>query len=567
MDLSLLGEIVTIMASAVAVVYVFRRLNLPPILGFLLTGILIGPGGLGLIHSRHDIEILAEIGVILLLFEIGLEFSLAELWNMRRFILTGGVLQLLGTIAISGFLARGIGLPSSTALFVGLLIGLSSTAIVFRLLSERGEIATIHGRYSTAVLLLQDIMIVPMLLFTPLIAGQGTSLQQSLLTLGRSVAILAAIVAMASWIYPWILEHVIHTRSREIFTLTTLLVVLGTAYLTALSGTSLAAGAFLAGLVVSESEYAYQILTEISPFKDAFNSLFFISIGMLVQPAGWLTDPGWILLVLVVVIVLKALVVFGTGLISRIGWRRSLLAGFALAQVGEFSFILAQEGIQYGIMSEALYQDFLSVSLLSMILTPGLFYLGDVFTDRLEWDSGVELAAGKPSHAHPDIPTDHVIIAGFGPVGQDVARVLEQREIPYVVVELNPQTVRRLDEKRIPVVYGDASRQLILQKSNLSEARALMVTIDDPPYSRRILSVARRLNPEIPVIARTRFLSDIDSLIELGANVVVPEEGEVALQMARSLLQIQDVPESDIERQIRALREHRYEQFRHPSGS
>ena len=586
-DIPILQDLVVVLVASLATVYVLRRLRVPIIVGFIVAGVVIGPGGLSLIEDIHSIELMAEIGVTLLLFTIGLKFSVRELFSMKWFSLTAGGAQLVVTILATVLLLGAFfDFSLQQVIFLGMLVALSSTAIVLRILESRGESYTVHGRFVLGVLIFQDLAVVPLMLVTLLLGkGGGGDWQDIGLTLLESLVFIVALLVVARFLYPWLMEQVVRTRSREIFILTTILVALGTAWLGSRFGFSLPLGAFLAGIVISESEYSHQILAEITPLTDIFNSIFFVSIGMLVVPSLWIDDPLLFAGLTVAVIVLKALVVGLIALASGFGTRVSVLAGIGLAQIGEFSFVLASAGLVQGLMDGELFSQFLTVSVVTMALTPLLMLLAAATAERVPHGAWMErLAAGtavsgeetgttgKGRFHRPrflrdsivaqapdaDAVEDHVVIVGYGVNGRNVARVLRQIGVHYIVLELNPHTVREGRDQGDEIYYGDAARAQVLRHAGIERARVLIIAIADPSLSRQIVSLARKANPSLKIIARTRFISEAEELYKLGADEVIPEEFETSLELAGIVMSAYGAAERIIEKEKAAIRSERY---------
>ena len=590
----ILKDLVIVLTVALAAVYGLRRARLPTVVAFLVAGVLIGPGGLGLVSDRHSIEVIAELGVALLLFSVGLKLSLRDLSRMGRQVLGGGGLQTTLTIAAAAALWKLLGVEAPTGVFYGYLLAMSSTAIVLKLLEERGETDAAHGRFGLSVLVFQDLAVVPMVLSLPLLARTGNlGWDAALLTLAKSLGMVAGIILAARFVFPWLIERAVRSRSREAFTLTTILVALGTAWLGAQAGLSLPLGAFLAGLVVSDSEYSQQVLAEVGPLRDALGGLFFISVGMLADPALWLERPLQFLGLSLGVMLAKALIVFGVALLFGLGARVGVLAGLGLAQIGEFSFLLAQSGASLGLIGGDRYQQFLAVSVLTMTLTPFAILLAPRLAapaERVAWPSlpwtpstsrspapegtaaagaarrgdavgaAVAEAAGSASAGGAAVAAaaGHVVIVGYGLNGGNVARVLRGLGIPVVVLELNPATVRRAQARGESVVYGDATNREVLRHTGIERARALVIAIADPVASRQIVAVARSANPGLTVIVRARYVAEVEALHRAGADVVVPEEFETSLELAGAAMATFGASPRMIEREKAAIREGRY---------
>lgn len=563
----ILRDLAIIFAVSLVVVLIFHRVRLPALPGFIVAGVLLGPNALGLVSDVHQVEGLAEVGVILLLFTVGIEFSLSRLREMGRQILAGGGTQVALTVALSCFVAIALGLRWQVAVLLGFLIALSSTAIVLKGLTDQGEIDAPHGRLATGMLIFQDLCVVPMMLVLPFLSGQAASGAAGLLlALGKAVLVVIGVLVLARTVVPRALAVILRTRSRELFLIAVILVGTLTALGTAAAGASLALGAFLAGLVISESDYGHQAMAELLPFRDVFISLFFVAVGMLVQ-IGFLRDHPVMALGGVVLIMggKTLLAAAGPALLGYSG-RVALLAGLGVSQIGEFSFVLAREGRGAALLSEDLYQTFLAVAVLTMLVTPFLLQGGATILDRLE--RLVPLGRLLPglrqgAIAATDQPlTDHVIVAGYGLNGRNLAAALRSIQAPYLIVELNAQTVQQARARGEPAFYGDATREEILRALGAERARLLVVAISDPAATRRMVRVARSLNPRIHIIARTRYVVEIPELTRLGADVVIPEEFETSIEIFARVLAFYDVPHAEIEGLVNQIRASQYAALR-----
>jgi CPA2 family monovalent cation:H+ antiporter-2 len=566
MEIQLLKDIVIIVGLSILVIYICHRIRVPAIVGFLFTGILAGPHGLGLVKAVHEVEILAEIGVVLLLFTIGIEFSLRNLLQIKRSILIGGSLQVLLTILVTFGITRQAGQPFGQSIFIGFLVSLSSTAIVLKLMQERAEVDSPHGRTALAVLIFQDVIIVPMILVTPLLAGATGGLDQSLLALvAKGIGIILLVMLSAKWIVPQFLHQVARTRSRELFLLSVVAVCLAVAWLTSSAGLSLALGAFLAGLIISESEYSHQAFGNILPFRDLFTSFFFVSIGMLLDLGFLLEQPVFIALITFSVLALKAIIAGSVAVLLGFPLRTTILVGFALSQVGEFSFILSKAGVEHHLLGENIFQLFLAVSVLTMAATPFMVALAPGMADFvLRLPLPGRLKSGLHPQAQRKVATqkDHLIIVGFGVNGRNVARVARAAGIPYVVIEMNPDTVRSEQAKGEPIYYGDATQEAVLEHAHIRNAMVVMVAIADPAATRRITDTSRRLNPKAHMIVRTRYLQEMEPLYDLGATEVIPEEFETSVEIFARVLAKYLVPRDEIERLTAEVRSDGYQMFR-----
>ena len=565
-DYSVLGNLLLIYTVSIAVVFLFHQFRLPSIAGFLVAGALIGPHGFNLVSDIATVQVLAEIGIVLLLFTIGIEFSLVQLASLRRLLLIAAPIQVGGVIAIAWVGGTLIGLPTAQAIFWGFLLSLSSTAIVLKALAASGDSDSPHGRATIGILIFQDLAVVPMILLTPILANpSGDSLTPVLLSLGKSIVVVSCIIAAAWYVVPKVLEHIVRSRSRELFLLTIIVMCLGIAWLTSLGGLSLALGAFIAGLVISESEYSHQAIAEVLPFRDSFNSLFFVSIGILMDWRILLEYPFVVTGLLLVVLLVKFLAGAGAVLAVSMPPRAAIMTGIALAQVGEFSFILAQVGQEDKLLSGPPYQIFLAVSICSMIITPFLMQLSPHLARRVEavqrlnhWFPGQTTAHILEVEGRHLRIKDHVIIVGYGLNGRNLARVLSETEVPHVALDLDGDTVRREAQHGLPLYYGDATNPNVLRHVKIEDARVLVVAISDPFMARRAVQVARGLNPNIHIVVRTRYLRELEELHQLGVDDVVPEEFETSIEIFALVLRTYNMPHDFIVRKAEQVRREGY---------
>lgn len=564
MEIDFLKQLLVVLSATIAILYLFQKLRLPAIVGFLLVGLLIGPNGVGLIEGFAQVEILAEIGVALLLFAIGIEFSLAALLSVQWRVIWAGLLQVVATVIVVAALARLLGAPAPQAVFFGFLIALSSTAIVLRIYHDRGELHSIHGRSVSGVLFLQDLGIVPMMLLVPVLGRSATASMWDVLWASLQAAVtLLAIVIVARKLLPRLLHHIAVLKNREVFILVVLWICLGTAWLTAQTGLSLALGALIAGLVISESELSHQIVADVLPLRDCFSGIFFISIGMLLDlnalRADWLSAAGQFL----------AMVIVKGGIAFLVFWAlyrsagTAMTLGFSLAQVGEFSFVLAQTGLRHDLLTGKHQQLFLAAAILSMIATPWLIQIGHRLArglqgrgaaspDRL---AGAAQAAGSSGQGH-------VIIVGYGVNGRNLAHVLKEVGVSYRILELDPDLVRAAAAAGETIHFGDAARPEILRQTGVESARVLVIAISDPSASARIVAQARRLWPDIYIIVRTRYVAEIERLSQLGADEVIPEEFETSIEIFARVLDRYHIPRNLISLQVELIRQGHYGMLR-----
>jgi monovalent cation:H+ antiporter-2, CPA2 family len=552
-----LQDILILLSLALANAFLFSRLKLSPIIGYLTTGLLVGPYGFHLIQGVHEVEMMAEIGVIMLLFTIGLEFSFTRILRLKGMMVKSGLTQVVLTGLLIYGLALGFGLSAKTSGVLGMALALSSTAIVLKLLLERGETNSAHGRISLAILLFQDLCVIFFLVAVPLLAGEAK--EMSLLGLLKAAALMGGLFIFSRYLLQPLLRGVLRTRAPELFRLTILALVLGTAWITQEAGLSLALGAFLAGLALAESDYSHQVLADIIPFRDAFLAIFFISMGMLVNASSLVADWPLILGGFLVLSLVKIFAATVAALWSRYPLRVALLSGLILFQVGEFSFILLRQAMALEVMSEGIYQVTLAIVSLSMMATPLIVARASVVAATFA------ALLGRRAEKWPEEEQErtgnlegHVIIAGYGLSGRNVAKVLRQMRIPYIHIEINGEVVRRARMAGEFIIYGDATSQTVLEGVGIKKARALVLAINDPSALARSIQAARALSQDLYILARTRFVLELDYLTSLGADEVIPDEFEASLQMAACLLRRFAFSEGRTLKLIAALRQEHY---------
>ena len=556
-DLTLLRDLVVLVAIAIPVVALAHRLKIPSVVGFLATGVLIGPHALGLIHEVESVRRLAEIGVVLLLFAIGLELSLARIVKMGTLILRGGLIQVVGTMLVTVAVAVAFDIDMPTAVTLGALAALSSTAIVLKVYKDRGALDSPDGRVIVGILVFQDLAIVPLVLLLQLMGRSGEALGTVAGSVVVSLLVITVMVVAGRFAVPWILARLVDLRNREIFTLGIMFFGLSAAFLTASVGLSLALGAFLAGLVISESEFGFQALSDVLPFRDTFSGIFFTSVGMLLE-IGYVTDNlAAVVLVTIGIIAIKALVATGATLALGRSLQVSLTTGIALAQVGEFSFVLASVALPLGLMTPSLNQLFLGAAVLSMLFTPfGITVARPLATSVARALHRRTDSISDPNEAE-DL-SDHVIIVGYGVNGRNLARVLDGAGIQYVVLEQNGQVVRRGRADLQPIVFGDGTQTHVLEKVGAARARVIVLAISSPSDEHRAVAIARTLNPSIRIVVRTRYVQAIAQLKGVGADEVIAEEFETSLEIFSRVLRHYDIPSNVIDREVDAAREEHY---------
>lgn len=565
----LLTDLLIIFGLSIPVVFTFSKLKIAPLIGFLLAGIIAGPFGFGLIREMESIELLAEIGVVLLLFTIGMEFSLRDLLQLRRIVIFGGGLQLSITTILVAIIFLWLGNSRESSIFLGLLVALSSTAIVLKLLQEKGEIYSLHGRTSLGILIFQDIAAVLIILLIPVLAGTPGTEESFFELILQGLGLIVFTLLSSRYVVPVIMYHVAKTRNNELFLLSVVAIGLSVAWLTSMVGLSLALGAFLAGLIISESEYSVQALGNLIPFRDMFMSIFFISIGMLLDLDILKQHLLLIVAATLTVMLLKVLANSLSTFLIGFPLHTMILVGFSLSQVGEFSFILAKVGFTNGLISSIMYQEFLDVAVLSMVLTPLFMSIGyrtTAFAELLPVPSILKQGwySKVKENESEEKPENHVIIVGFGINGKNVVTAAKAASIPYIVVDMNPEVVRIEKLKEEHIFYGDAAQNAVLEHAGIQTAKAVVVTAGDPASAKRIIEAAQRLNPGIHIIARTHFLSELDKLYALGANEVISDEFESSIELFTRVLHRYLVPSNEIYSLTSTLRADHYKMLRSP---
>ncbi len=574
MDIPVLSDLVVILCISIVVLFVCSSFRIPVIIGYLLTGMIVGPYGLGGVSDVHAVEILAEIGVVLLLFAIGIEFSIEQFMRQKSVVVFGGLLQTGLSITLVYLILTQLGFSSNQSVFIGFLVALSSTAIVLKLLQERGEINSPFGRSALSLLIFQDIIIIPMLLITPILGGRSENVTQALLLMtGKGFILIAAGFLISKYIFPQLLYQIIRLRNRELFLLMVIATGCGVAYASSWLGLSLGLGAFLAGLIISESEYSHQALEGIIPFRDVFLSFFFVSIGMLLDMQNMIVMFPQVLGLAVSVLAAKAILAALALVVLGLPFKNAIIAGLAISQIGEFSFVLIEFGRKFNLVSDEFFQLFLSVSVTTMLVTPIIIaYSRNIANMTLTLPFPMILRNGyRSGKQYSDASeyehlTNHLVIIGFGINGRNLAKAAKTIDIPYIICEMNPDTVMIERKKGEPIFYGDATQKPVLDHTNITRARVMVIAIGDASATRRITEVARSINPDLYIIARTRFVGEVQPLHELGANEVIPEEYETAVAIFHRLLKKYLIPDEQIQELLNSIRSDDYEWFRDPES-
>jgi K+:H+ antiporter len=549
----LLGDVIALLALAAAGLLLGRALRVPAIVAYLVVGVLVGPGVFGLVRHSDAMAELAELGVALLLFGVGIEFSLERLRQILPRMVATGAAQVAITIAVTAVAFRALGTPWPTATFAGFLVSLSSTAIAFKLYDEAGELDAPQGLAAAGILLFQDLALVPMMLLVPVLAAPGERAVWAAATaLGAALIAVAALVFLSRAVLPRLLELVARAGTPELFPIAALVIAFGTALAATGLGLSLPIGAFLAGLALSGSPFAHQVFADLLPLRDAFVAIFFTSIGTLLQPAVLAANPALTAAMLGAVVFKGAVVAAVVGLVWRSS-RLAILSGVALAQIGEFSFVLVRQAVSVRLVSGDVEQAFLGAAIVSMAATPFLLRVGRRVA---------ALDPGSRAIAKPPALAGHVLVIGYGITGQAVARVLRETGIPFEAVDIGAHVVEAGQREGIPVRFGDASRRGVLEELGAARARAAVVAVTDPTGTRRIVSLLRQMNPDIRILVRARRVGEIAELERLGADEVLPSEFETSIELLVRLLTRLGVPRHVVRVQESLIRLHHYQALR-----
>jgi CPA2 family monovalent cation:H+ antiporter-2 len=554
--LNFFHQLIIILGFSIPVIYIFNKIKLPSIIGFLITGIIIGPFGLKLIDDTAGIQFLAQIGVAFLLFTIGIEIQLSRfLKHLSEILLTGG-LQILCTFIVGMLIGLAMQLSFSQSIFMGFILAHSSSALILKILKDRNDEDSPQGRISIGVILFQDVMVVPMMLLIPFLAGSsGPDALMIIWKLVKSILIIVVILVAARYVIPFMLERLVNMNMRDVLVIAAVVIAMGIAGITESLGLSLAIGAFLAGLALSDTDFTHQIISDISPFRDVFLSVFFVSFGMILNLDFLRENPGYIILISLMIILIKATIVFGLVKLLKYPLRVALLSGVLLSQIGEFSFVLASQGFENSIISNEIYQTFIGASVLTFIVTPLLVTLVYYLLDRKNsFDPAREAPPDSSVHL-----SNHVIICGMGLNGRNLVRVLKDTAINYVIIDLNFQKIKKSKSKGDKnTIWGDASNVEILRRANVEAARVMVVAISDRFLTKSCLSNAKAINPKLHVIVRTKYLADIDDLLAMGADDVIPEEFETSIQIFSRVLKMFHIPNSIILAQGNIIRNKSY---------
>ncbi|HUW04780.1 MAG TPA: cation:proton antiporter [Williamwhitmania sp.] len=564
--MEILQEVALVFGIASLSVFIFHKLKLPAIIGFLVAGILAGPYGFGLAGHGTRMEFLAELGVIFLLFTIGIEFSLKKLIEIRKVALLGGSVQVLLTILFTGIIVYFIGFSFQNALFIGFLVALSSTAIVLKVMQEKGVISTDYGNAALGILIFQDLAVILMMVAIPLLAGKGSEDDGAFVKLlVGAIGIIALTIVAGKYIIPRVLYQVAKTGSNELFLLVIIAIAFSITYITYALGLSLALGAFLAGLAISETDYNHHTFGQIIPFRDVFASFFFISIGMLFDLHFFMNNLLLILAVTLAVILLKAVIAGFAAFVLGFPFKSTLIVALGLAQIGEFSFILSQRGVQLGIMDDWLYRIFIASSVLTMAVAPLLMLSSIPLANKL---LKLPIPKALKRGLNPVWPpkheklSNHLIIVGYGLNGRNMVRASKIARIPYAIVDFNPEIVRKEQRRNEPIFYGDAASDPVLLAAGIRRASVVVVAVPDAASTFGIAAAARSLNSAAYIIIRTRSTRDMEALYKLGVDEVISQDFETSVEIFSRVMARYLVPRDEIEQMVADIRSDGYRMFR-----
>ena len=539
---ALLRELILTYALALVLIVALARLRIPPVVALIATGAIAGPGGIRIVPTQEDVQLLAEIGIVLLLFTVGLDFSLGDFRRVWRRVIGAGALQIGVTAAIVVAVVLAVtDRPLPLAVFAGLFVALSSTAIVLKELAGRNQLDAPHGRLVVGILLFQDLCVVALLLLVPILSGQ-TPLNAVPLAIGRALLAMAAVFLVSRFALPLLLGAVARSGRREAFSLAVVVASVGTGWISSLFGTSMALGAFLGGLCLAESEFSHQAHAEIRPIRDLLASLFFVSLGMLLDGAFLLQHWPMVAAMTLFIVLLKAGAATAALRLVATPPRVAVAAAVALSQVGEFSFVFGRSGVEAGLVSASDWQTLLAASIATMVVTPVIIGAAPGLSRRLTDDRSASLAAD----AIPQL-SGHVVVLGYGIGGQLVGRALTEFGVRYLVLELNGSAVRAAREKGEPIFFADATSPDALSAAGVERARAVVLVLSDPDASMLAVRTARTLAPDVPIIVRARYRKEAGRLVEMGATMAVAEEFEASLEVLTQLLSRLQVPDNAVD--------------------
>jgi len=558
MELSILKDIVIIFALSTVVNLIFTRFKIPTVLGYLLTGIIAGPHLLSLVSESHKIELIAEIGVVLLLFTIGMEFSLQHLLKIRKRVFVGGFVQVTATAGVFFFISYLLGMKWQSGIYIGFLAALSSSALVLKILQERSELTSNYGRTVLGILIYQDLLLAPLLLFGNLLTGNSVDIQVELLTLTAKVVFIVGLVyAGNKWILPKLLHLIALTKNQELFMMSIFLICFAIALLTSKLGMSLAFGAFLAGLMISESEYSYNAFGNFQPIKDVFASFFFVSIGMLLDISFVIENYQIVIISVILLLSVKSIFAAGTGFILGHTLQGTVLIGLALSQVGEFSFVLARIGFDNLIISDFVYHLFLAVAVITMAVTPFIFYLAQpVVRGLMKLPLPRYIIDGLFPLEEMEIPDfkNHLVIIGKDASAIKLSQMAQLNNMQHISIIFDPAIAREKMNNGDTVVYGDAVNEPILRKAHVDTADIVVISVGSLIPSMAIIDKVRRINKNVYILARATLIRNVETLYKAGADQVLPEKLEIAIDLLNRVLIKRLVPQKEVNRILTHIR-------------
>ena len=555
----LIEDLAVLLLVSLPINLLFHKLKLPSVMGYLIAGVVIGPYGGQLIDDIESVKHLAEIGVILLLFVIGLEFSLTRLLKDLVSVCGIGGLQLALTAGTAGWIVHLYGFAQNQSIALGLLVALSSTAIVLKMITDSAEIDTLHGKLCIGTLLFQDLCVVPIMLLVPLLAKAGAiSHMEFFFAMFQSIAAVVAIFFLSKLIVPSMLAWIAHTGNKEHLTLSVIFIILITGWVSHKMGLTLVMGALIAGMIISDSEYNHQIIIDILPLRDYFSSIFFISVGMLLQVGVFFDSVLYCLALVASVILFKMFLTFLSCILFRTPIRISLIVGMRLAQIGEFSLIIAAISLEQGLLNNYQYQVLLVISILSMLVTPLMIQISSRLSIWIFSNMKTEESKDKKEEAL----NEHVIISGYGLGGRTLAKVLQEAQIPFMVLELSGEKVKRALTEGLTTHYGDCTQEETLLRAGVKRARMIVYAINDQVSTERAVRLTRKLNQNIKIMVRTRLTSQVEELKTAGADEVIPEEFETSIEIFCRVLRDYRIPNNIIEQQVELIRMEGYSMFR-----
>ena len=558
MEISILKDIVIIFALSTLVNLIFTRFKIPTVVGYLLTGIIAGPHLLSLVDEINKIELIAEIGVVLLLFTIGMEFSLQHLLKIRKRAFLGGLFQVSVTAGLVFIASRFFGISWQGGIFIGFLASLSSSAIVLKILQERSELTSNYGRTVLGILIFQDLLLAPLLLFTNLLGNNSMDLQKELLTLTFKVIVIVGMVYAGNrWLLPKLLHLIALTKNQELFMMSIFLICFAIALLTSKFGMSLAFGAFLAGLMISESEYSYNAFGNFQPIKDVFASFFFVSIGMLLDLSFVIDNYQLVIVSVLLVLIVKSIIAGGTGFLLGHTLQGTVLIGLALSQVGEFSFVLAKIGFDNSILSDFYYHLFLAVAVITMAFTPFIFYLSKpLIKNLLKLPLPRYIIDGLFPLKEIELPdfSNHLVIIGKDASAIKLSKMAQLNNLHHISIIFDPALAREKMNNGDIVVYGDAVNEPILRKAHVDTADIIVISVGSLIPSMAIIEKVRRINKNAYIVARGTLLENVEMLYKAGADQVLPEKLEIAIDLLNRVLVKRLLPQKEVNRILTHIR-------------